>query len=45
MVDIVGTSADKHMACMGTAAVFVQVLAVDMRMDIEAGKSTNVDIF
>jgi hypothetical protein len=30
---------------MGTAAVFVQVLAVDMRMDIEAGKSTNVDIF
>lgn len=44
MVDIVGTSADKHMAYMGIVAVFVRVLAMDMRMDIEAGKSTNVDI-
>ena len=44
-MDIVDTPADKHMACRGIAAVFVRVLAVDMRMDIEAGKSTSVDIF
>jgi hypothetical protein len=33
------------MAYMDIAAVFVRVLAVDTRMDIEADKSTNVDIF
>ena len=44
-MNIVDTSADKHMACMDIAAVFVRVLAVDMHMGIEVDKSTNVDIF